>query len=210
MASGKVIARPVHVMTPNMIFTVGHSNHPIERFIGLLQPHGITALADVRSTPYSRFNPQFRREKLQAALATADIQYVFLGAELGARSEDPAVYDDNGRVSYALLAKTDLFRRGITRLKTGMADHHIAIMCAEREPLDCHRTILVSRELVREGIPVTHILADGSLEPHEHAMQRLITSLKLPAADLFGNPVDRALDLQASMMGYKKKSTAGG
>ena len=92
-----------------MIYTVGHSNHPIEQFIGLLQPHGITAIADVRSTPYSRFNPQFRREKLQAALASAGIQYVFLGQELGARSEDPAVYDATGRVSYALLAKTEPF-----------------------------------------------------------------------------------------------------
>jgi len=189
-----------------MIYTVGHSNHPIERFIGLLQPHGITALADVRSTPYSRFNPQFRREKLQTALSDAGIQYVFLGAELGARSEDPAVYGADGRVSYALLAKTDLFRRGIARLQAGMADHRVAIMCAEREPLDCHRTILVSRELVREGIPVTHILADGSLESHDHAMQRLVASLKLPEADLFGNPVDRALDLRASKMGYTKKA----
>jgi uncharacterized protein (DUF488 family) len=193
-------------MASSMIYTVGHSNHPIERFIGLLQPHGITALADVRSTPYSRFNPQFRREKLQAALAAAGIQYVFLGEELGARSQDPAVYDEDGRVSYALLAKTDLFRRGIARLKTGMSEHRIAIMCAEREPLDCHRTILVSRELVREGIAVTHILPDASLEPHDHAMQRLVASLKLPAADLFGDPTDRALDLQASKMGYTKRT----
>ncbi len=188
-----------------MIYTVGHSNHPIERFIALLQPHGITAVADVRSTPYSRFNPQFRREKLQATLAAAGIQYVFLGEELGARSQDPAVYDEDGRVSYTLLAKTAVFRRGITRLKTGMADHRIAIMCAEREPLDCHRTILVSRELVREGVPVTHILPDASLELHDHAMQRLVASLKLPEADLFGDPVERALDLQGSKMGYVRK-----
>jgi uncharacterized protein (DUF488 family) len=191
-----------------MIYTIGHSNHPIEHFIGLLQPHGITALADVRSTPYSRFNPQFRREKLQAALASAGIQYVFLGQELGARSEDPAVYDATGRVSYALLAKTDLFRSGIARLKTGMAGHRISMMCAEREPLDCHRTILVSRELVREGVPVTHILVDGTLEPHEHAMQRLANSLKLPDADMFGDATDRlerAQDLRATQMGYKRK-----
>src|ERR1700730_12499176 len=170
-----------------MIYTIGHSNHPIERFLGLLQPHGITAVADVRSTPYSRFNPQFRREKLQAALAGIGIHYVFLGAELGARSQDPACYDSDGRVSYARLAGTDLFRKGIERLKAGMAEHRILLMCAEREPLECHRTILVARELVREGVAVTHILADGSLESHEHAMQRLATSLKLTAGDLFGN-----------------------
>jgi uncharacterized protein (DUF488 family) len=191
-----------------MIHTIGHSNHPIERFLALLQPQGITAVADVRSTPYSRFNPQFRREKLQAALAGIGIQYVFLGAELGARSQDPACYDSAGRVSYARLAGTDLFRKGIERLKTGMAEHRISIMCAEREPLECHRTILVARELVREGVAVTHILGDGSLEPHEHAMQRLATSLKLTAADLFGNPADlieRAYDLQAARIAYVKK-----
>ena len=191
-----------------MIHTVGHSNHPIDRFVELLQPHGITAVADVRSTPYSRFNPQFRREKLQAALAEAGIQYVFLGEELGARSQDPACYDADGRVSYARLAKTGLFRRGIERLKTGMAEHRISLMCAEREPLECHRTILVARELTRDAVAVTHILGDGSLETHEHAMQRLAASLKLTATDLFSTPADRverAYDLQAARIAYVKK-----
>jgi uncharacterized protein (DUF488 family) len=191
-----------------MIYTIGHSNHPIERFLGLLQPHGITAVADVRSTPYSRFNPQFRREKLQAALAGVGIQYVFLGQELGARSQDPACYDGEGRVSYAKLARTELFRKGIARLKTGLADHRISLMCAEREPLECHRTILVARELVREGLAVTHILGDGSLESHEHALQRLAASLKLTADDLFSDSADlveQAYDLQAARIAYVKK-----
>jgi uncharacterized protein (DUF488 family) len=191
-----------------MIHTVGHSNHPIERFLGLLQPHGITVVADVRSTPYSRFNPQYRREKLQAALAEVGIQYVFLGEELGARSQDPACYDPDGRVSYTRLAKTLLFRNGIERLKTGMVEHRISLMCAEREPLECHRTILVSRELVREGVAVTHILGDGSLETHEQAMQRLAASLKLTDTDLFSDPADRveqAYNLQAARIAYVKK-----
>src|SRR5882724_9956771 len=191
-----------------MLYTVGHSNHPIERFVGLLQPHGITAVADVRSTPYSRFNPQFRREKLQAALAEVGIQYVFLGQELGARSQDPACYDAEGRVSYAKLARTELFRNGMHRLITGMADHRISLMCAERDPLECHRTILVAREMVREGVAVTHILGDGSLEPHEHALQRLATSLKLTGGDLFSDSADRveqAYDLQAARIAYVKK-----
>ena len=195
-----------------MIHTVGHSNHPIERFIALLQPHGITAVADVRSTPYSRFNPQFRREKLQAALDDVGIQYMFLGEELGARSQDPACYDADGRVSYARLAATDLFRQGIERLKAGTAEHRISLMCAEREPLECHRTILVARELVREGVAVTHILADGSLESHEHAMERLAVKLKLGAGlgagDLFANSADvveQAYDVQGARIAYVKK-----
>ncbi len=193
-----------------MIHTVGHSNHAIERFLGLLQSHGITAIADVRSTPYSRFNPQFRREKLQAALAGVGIQYVFLGQELGARSQDPACYDAGGRVSYERLAKTDLFREGIERLKTGMVEHRISLMCAEREPLECHRTILVSRALTRDGVAVTHILGDGSLESHEDAMQRLAAGLGLPDTDLFSSAaerVERAYEVQGARIGYVKKGT---
>jgi uncharacterized protein (DUF488 family) len=199
-----------------MIYTIGHSNHPIEHFIALLQQHGIQALADVRSNPYSRFNPQYNRERLQASLAAAGgIRYVFLGEELGARTKDPSCYDEEGRVSYAKLASTPLFRKGIERLQTGMQQHRndgrgdagrrIAIMCAERTPLECHRTILVSRELEKVGIPVTHILHDGALEPNRHAMQRLAAELKLAATDLFRSPdelIEDAYDMQGRKMGY--------
>ncbi len=191
-----------------MIYTIGHSNHPIQEFLDLLRRHSITAVADVRSTPYSRFNPQFRREKLQASLADSAIQYVFLGEELGARSRDRACYHADGRVSYAKLARTELFRAGIQRLIKGMSQHRISIMCAEREPLECHRTILVTRELVREGVPVVHILSDGSLETHEQTLRRLIRSLDLSDNDLFSDPADlfeRAYDLQAARIAYVRK-----
>jgi uncharacterized protein (DUF488 family) len=134
---------------------------------------------------------------------------VFLGQELGARSQDPACYDSEGRVSYGKLARTELFRKGIARLRTGMADHRISLLCAEREPLECHRTILVARELVREGVPVSHILGDGSLESHEHALQRLAEALQLARSDLFSNPADmveQAYDLQAARIAYVKKN----
>lgn len=189
-----------------MIYTIGHSNHPIEHFVSLLQQHGIQALADVRSNPYSRFNPQFNREKLQASLAAAGgIRYVFLGEELGARSKDPACYDAEGRVSYAKLAQTPLFRQGIDRLQTGIQQLRIAIMCAERNPLECHRTILVSRELEKVGIPVTHILHDSTLESNRHALQRLAAELKLAETDLFRSPdelIQDAYDMQGRRMGY--------
>jgi len=191
-----------------MIYTIGHSNHPIDRFVGLLQQHGIEALADVRSTPYSRFNPQFRKEKLQGSLAEAGIRYVFLGDELGARSQDPSCYDEEGRVSYARLATTEGFRRGIERLLAGMRNHRIAIMCAERDPLECHRTILVSRELEKAGASVTHILAAGALEPHRHAMQRLAAELKLVGTDLFRTPdelIEDAYEKQGRRIAYVRK-----
>src|SRR3990172_5328620 len=101
-----------------MIFTVGHSNHPIVHFLSLLHRYEITAVADVRSSPYSRFNPQFNREPLKDALAEREIRYVFLGEELGARPKDPSCYE-KGRVVYNRLASTTLFKEGLDRIKQG-------------------------------------------------------------------------------------------
>jgi uncharacterized protein (DUF488 family) len=191
----------------NVIYTIGHSKHRIERFLALLGQHGITAVADVRSTPYSRFNPQFNRKALQQALADAGIEYVFLGKELGARAADPACYE-NGSVSYAKLAATALFQQGLERLQTGMSAHRIAVMCAEKEPLDCHRTILVTRELGRRGIQAAHILENGELESNASALARLRQRLKLTSANLFATDCfadDEAFDLQARKIAYTRK-----
>jgi len=166
------------------VLTVGHSNHSLEAFVALLQQHGVTALADVRSVPYSRFMPQFNKEALDRSLKAHDIEYVFLGRELGARSDDPSCYE-SGRVQYARLARTDLFRGGIERVVRGANDHRIALMCAEKEPLECHRTLLVSRALDELGVTVEHILPDGRLETHGDAMVRLLDVVGLPREDLF-------------------------
>jgi len=166
------------------VFTVGHSTHPLERFIDLLLRHGITALCDVRSRPYSRVNPQFNREELKRSLSERGIKYVFLGKELGARSEDPACYE-NGKVQYDRLARTDLFRGGLERVHRGMKDYRLALMCAEKEPLECHRTILVARHLAACGVDVRHIHADGRLESHSQALSRLARMLNLPEGNLF-------------------------
>jgi uncharacterized protein (DUF488 family) len=164
------------------IYTIGHSNHPIEKFLGLLSQHGITAIADVRSTPFSRRNPQFNSNKLAASLHAQGIAHVFLGKELGARSEDPCCYED-GRVQYRRLAQTDLFKQGLERVIAGAERYRLALMCAEKEPLDCHRTLLVSRALELQGAAVTHILADGQLEPNDQTMARLVASTRLASLD---------------------------
>jgi uncharacterized protein (DUF488 family) len=166
------------------ILTVGHSTHSFDEFVKLLEKHGVTALADVRSVPFSRFAPQFNRHALKHDLKTHGIRYVFLGRELGARSNDPSCYE-NGRVQYARLAQTEHFRQGIGRLMRGVQEHRIALMCAEREPLECHRTLLVAKALDEEGISVVHILGDGGLETHRHALERLLDATGLPREDLF-------------------------
>ena len=168
---------------PATVFTIGHSNHPQERFLALLQQHAISALCDVRSNPYSRMNPQFNREELKGYLRPHNIKYVFLGKELGARSEDPSCYD-RGKISYERLAQTNLFQQGLDRIQEGMRTHRVAIMCAEKEPLDCHRTVLVTRHLAARGLDVHHILADGTIETHSDALRRLANDLKLRADEL--------------------------
>lgn len=185
-----------------MIYTVGHSNHAIAHFLQLLQGSGVNLLADVRSTPYSRFNPQFRRDSLIAALGQHGIEYLFLGEELGARSKDPSCYED-GRVSYRKLAATELFQRGIDRLLAAAKTHTVAIMCAEKDPLDCHRTILVARELVSRGESVAHILASGEVAPHDVVMQQLRDKLKIEPQDLFGEDADeQAYELRGRQIAY--------
>jgi uncharacterized protein (DUF488 family) len=192
------------------IYTIGHSNYRIERFIELLGSASITAVGDVRSWPYSRMNPQFNRESLKRALRGEGINYVFLGKELGARSEDQTCYRD-GQVQYDLLAQTQLFRQGIERVKEGAQTFRIALMCAEKDPLECHRAILVGRELVEEGISVKHILADGRLEDHQHSIDRLVEQLRVPGPDMFRSYQEVVADAyarQGHQIGYREHAPA--
>jgi uncharacterized protein (DUF488 family) len=171
-------------MTPGIIFTIGHSNHSIENLIELLRAHDVTAIADVRSSPYSRTNPDCNREFLQRKLKESAIAYVFLGRELGARSQDPSCYDQ-GRVQYDRLAQSSFFKDGLNRVIDGARTYRLALLCAEKEPLACHRTLLVARQLVALGVSVAHIHADGALESHDQAMHRLLKLLGRSDQDLY-------------------------
>lgn len=166
------------------VFTIGHSTHRAEAFLALLLQHGVEAVADVRSSPFSRFNPQFNRENLERFLKENGIRYVFLGKELGARTEDRSCYE-HGRVQYARLARTALFQSGLDRVQHGAQRYRISLMCAEKEPLECHRTLLVARALKERGLTMTHIHADGRLESHEATMDRLLDVVGVPKEDLF-------------------------
>lgn len=194
-------------MPNEQIFTIGHSIHRLEQFIELLQKAGITAIADVRSLPYSRFNPQFNREALERMLKEQGIAYVFLGRELGARSDDPSCYE-KGRVRYDRLARTEIFQDGLQRVRKGAQSHRVALMCAEKEPLECHRTLLVSRALEAQGVSVSHILADGRLESHPAAMDRLLGVVGLSKTDLFRSKdelIEAACAIQEERIAYTDK-----
>lgn len=185
------------------MYTIGHSNHSVEKFIKLLQLHNINVVCDVRSAPYSRYNPQFNREALRQALKQQNMLYVFLGRELGARSDDPTCYV-NGKVQYERLAQTDRFKQGLTRLQTGMESYRVALMCAEKDPLTCHRTILVCRQLKSDNIDIKHILWNGKVEHNAQAEERLMQMLHLQP-DFFTKVedlIDQAYIMQADKIAY--------
>ena len=187
------------------LYTIGHSNHSLERFMDLLTGHSITAVCDVRSSPYSRYNPQYNREPFQEELNKNGIRYVFLGKELGPRSDNPACYV-NGKVQYHLLAMSALFKEGIRRLKKGMESFRIALMCAEKDPITCHRAILICRHLRDEGMTIRHILEDGSIEDNEDSIARMMKLLKMQDTNLFKGKeeiIQDAYDLQGGKIAYE-------
>ena len=165
------------------LFTIGHSTQTWEQFLALLVQHRVEAIGDVRSSPYSARFPQFNRDMLDRALRAANIRYVFLGDELGARRAERECYVD-GVARYDRIARTTAFRAGLERVETGVARFRLALMCAEIDPLECHRTILVCRQF-RNDMDIWHILGDGSLESHTDAENRLLAEEKVPGDDLF-------------------------
>lgn len=191
----------------HQIFTIGHSNHSIEAFVSLLQQHGITALVDVRSNPFSRFNPQFTKKELEREIKTHGIKYVFLGRELGARPKNPSYYE-NGQVQYERLKDTASFKEGIKRVIQGTKRYTIALMCAEKDPLQCHRFLLVARTLVKFDVPVIHILATGGLEPHEITMARLPDPAGSAQDDLFDSKEDLVLSSREKQVAYIDRKQA--
>ena len=194
------------------LFTIGHSNHALMDFLALLRQHAVGVVADVRSAPYSRFTPHFSREALQGELESGGIGYVYLGRELGGRQGDPACYRD-GRICYEAVAKTPQFHAGLARLEEVSRQHAVALMCAEKEPLHCHRTLLVSQALALKGREVAHVHADGRLEPHAAAMDRLLDLFGLGAEDdLFAEPRDARVALaireQTARVGHRLAAPA--
>jgi uncharacterized protein (DUF488 family) len=145
------------------VWTVGHSTHPVPALVGVLQGQRIEVLADVRSQPYSRRNPQFNRESFAAAAHEAGLEYLYLGAELGGRPPEPEFYDGRGHVRYAAVAATARFASGLERLLARSAGQRVAIMCSEEDPARCHRRLLVGRALAERGVTVSHIRGDGSV-----------------------------------------------
>ena len=170
-------------MSTHVLFTLGHSNRELGEFVELLRQHAITAVGDVRSQPYSGRHPEFNARPLQTHLEQLGIRYVFLGDELGARRREPECYDA-GQAKYELVARLPGFQRGLARIRKGVREHRIALVCAEKDPLACHRGILICRQL-RGEFEIRHILSREDVETHDQAESRLLEMFDLPSGDLF-------------------------
>ena len=165
------------------IFTIGHSNHAIGTLVELLRRNDVTAIADVRSHPVSRRFPDFDKKALQEYLKEAGIRYVFLGEGLGARPRDPACYS-NGCADFDKMRKARPFQEALARLRQGAQEFRICLLCAEKDPAECHRTWLVAQTLHEEGSEVKHILVDGGIENHDTLLHR-VAGTDVPMNSLF-------------------------
>lgn len=191
-------------MSKPKLFTIGHSNREIEEFIHLLQENNITAVADVRSSPYSRQFPQFNSDCLKHSLNQSQIEYVFLGEELGARRSEGDCYVD-GVAVYDRISGTAAFKEGLGRIRRGSESHQIAMMCAEKDPLTCHRTILVCRHL-KDDFEIFHIIDASQVEDHHTAEIRLLDLVDLPKQHLFQSEaelIEDAYEKQGKKIAYR-------
>ena len=173
------------------LFSVGHSNIAAERFLALLRDVGVDTIADVRSTPFSRRFPWFSGKTLAATLTQHGMNYRAYGDALGGRPRDAGLYRD-GVADYEAMARQPDFQTGLDRLLADAARSRVCLMCAEREPLDCHRCLLVARSLAERGLTIGHILHDGTVEPHAATEQRLL-ALTGASDDLFVTGQDERL-----------------
>jgi uncharacterized protein (DUF488 family) len=191
------------------IFTIGHSTHDLDHFVALLKKHQVDAVADVRSQAVSRIQ-HFNYDVLELALKTEGVRYVAMGRELGARRDEQECYID-GQVVYERIAELPQFQRGISRLVSGAQENRIALMCAEKEPLDCHRTLLICRHLRPFGLPIRHILEDGRIEEHSMTEARLMRLVDTPLeqGDLFFNQdelIERAYEIRGRQIAFRPQA----
>jgi uncharacterized protein (DUF488 family) len=190
------------------IYTIGHSTHSIQFFLELLRTHNVNCVVDVRSIAASRFNPQYNKKALQNSLEKDDIVYMHFEKEFGARQIDPAILNNAGQVDFEKVRQSKSFLNGIERLKDGTTKGYtIALMCAEAEPLDCHRFGMITPALKDAGFDARHILKDNTVITTEELENNLLDKFKkkIPGTDLYldrEEKLKRAFQLLNEKIGY--------
>jgi uncharacterized protein (DUF488 family) len=168
------------------LFSVGHSSHTFDRLVELLRQAAVTAVADVRSQPFSQRYPQFNRPELARGLKKHEIAYAFVGDQLGGRPSNPALYDDQGRIQYERVRQTRGFQLGLDRLGEALNTFAVAMLCSEEDPIICHRGLMIAPALVERGIRPVHLRASGLLETTEEFEDRLLAETRVAEGILDG------------------------
>jgi hypothetical protein len=200
----------MHQPKPKQCFTIGYGNYPIDRFITFLQNVSIDVIIDVRSSPYSRFNPHFNRENLENSLHRSDISYRFMGDKIGGRYSNPSLLFPDGTVNYQKVQSTEQFQDGISQVLSIISSgKKIALMCAEKEPEKCHRFALISPVLQSKGIKVIHVRPEIRLQANEDLEKELINSVidnkQVTISSEPVNSVDSMYEKLNKKIAYKSK-----
>ncbi len=189
------------------IYTIGYSKFDIQDFINTLKKNSINAIADVRSSPFSQFKPEFNKDNLANELKKSNINYVFLGDYCGARVDDVSCYK-NGKADYNLISRSKKFQEGLKRIRNGVQKYRIALMCAESDPITCHRDILICRNLKSPTLMIKHIINSDKIELNEDSEKRLLDLFKLNQNELFNDRrdlIEEAYNKQSLIIAYNLK-----
>ncbi len=194
------------------IYTIGYTGFTLNSFITTLKNYGISCVVDVRSNPMSKYYPDFNKNNLEQALKLAGIYYRNYVDEFGARQTNKRFYSINGYLDFKKFSKSEFFKSGVDKLITSMNKGYVfALMCAEKDPIDCHRNIMVASEFYRMGYEVKNILADGNYV-FQSAIEKRLLEMYFPDRDQFSmfekcidniELVERAYEKRNADIGYK-------
>lgn len=176
-------------MRDTTLYSIGHGNKKVEEFINELKFFSIKYLLDIRSKPYSKWNPQFNQTALELELKNNGITYVFAGNTLGGLPNDKSCYDIDGKVVYDLIKEKDFFKDGLKRLTTANEKEiNLAIMCSESKPEECHRSKLIGQELLKQNISIKHIVSNKKTKSQQAVMNELTKGRN--TVNLFGDEIN--------------------
>ena len=158
----------------NTIFTIGYAGFRVDEFVDALDYHGVSAVIDVRSVPFSSYHPEYNAPVICGVLADRKICYRDFSREFGARQQDRKFYAKDGYMDFEKFAESEQFNEGVQKIRDGMSNYVFALMCAEKDPINCHRAILVARKFHKLGINVIHIMPYCEHITHKELEIRLL------------------------------------